>query len=377
MALAVAVLALGWPTAQSWDGPDTRAVLSIALTLAIAAAMFGRRKHPLGVLVLVACLSAAQFPLRLEPTSIVGVLVAVWSLAVERRRQISLPAAIGAGTTCAGLAAGYAAGADRLSSLSLVVSLVCAAWALGAYGRARRQVVAALREKADRLEADRARHAERAVADERARINRDMHDGLGHSLSVIVVQADAARSVLSKDPQRSAAAMEQVSRLAREALAEMRAMVRAERQRNPGDDGQVRDLSRLGALLDVARGGGTEVDVTVDGDLSLLPPGVSAAGFRVVQESLTNVRKHAGAGAHASVVLVVGGDGLQVSVTSSAGGGGRAAPAYPGGDPAPGTGLIAMRERVDLLGGSLRYGPRADGGFTVAAAIPLPVTTHA
>jgi signal transduction histidine kinase len=178
-------------------------------------------------------LALAQVALALPSTSLAAVLVAVWTVADRRERRVSLQAA---GLVALPLVVLVTATAqDRVDALVLALALLSAAWALGAASRSRRQVLDALRERADRLEDERVARAAAAVSEERLRILREMHDGLGHALTVIAVQADAAGAVLDTDPGRSRAAVAEVADVARSALAELRGIVHAGRHPPPPD----------------------------------------------------------------------------------------------------------------------------------------------
>ncbi len=213
-------------------------------------------------------------------------------------------------------------------------------------------------QEAQRLEAE----IERAVADERARIARELHDIVSHNVSVMVVQAEAAGEVLPKDPQRVAMPLETIQTSGREALSEMRRMLGVLRE-----DGRAPDLAPragLGQLDELAarvRSGGLEVDLRLERSAAV-SPGLELAAFRVVQEALTNVIRHAHARRVAVLVRDVDGR-LEVEVTDD----GRGM----NGSAGAGHGLAGMRERVRLFGGHLEAGDRDGGGFRIHATFPL------
>jgi signal transduction histidine kinase len=220
-----------------------------------------------------------------------------------------------------------------------------------------------------RIERDRDRVTDDAVAEERARIAREMHDAVAHAISVMVVQAGAARVVIDRDPTEASAALERIEETGRMGLAEMRRLLGILET----DDGAAAlvpqpGLDRLDELLETMRGTGLRVEAMVLGTPRDLPPGVDLTVFRILQEALTNVLKHAG-DAHARVTLKYEHDAIEVEVADD----GRGPPAE--GTPSPGHGLIGMRERVALFGGSLETGARPGGGFVVRARIPVTEAT--
>jgi signal transduction histidine kinase len=214
-----------------------------------------------------------------------------------------------------------------------------------------------------RLTRDRERAAADAVAAERSRIARELHDVVAHAMGVMVVQAGAARTVVDRDPSAAKQAIAQVERVGRDGLAEMRRLIGvltdgdagAERAPQPG-------LAALDDLVSTVRSAGLAVEVVRVGQEQPLAAGADLAAYRVIQEALTNVLKHAGP-VHARVTLTYGQERLVIEVEDDGIG-----PATTDG---AGHGLVGMRERVGLYGGDLRTGPRPGGGFAVRAAIPI------
>ncbi|MGO8959571.1 MAG: sensor histidine kinase [Streptosporangiaceae bacterium] len=239
------------------------------------------------------------------------------------------------------------------------------AWVLGDSMRYRRGYYAELEDKAARLEAERNAQAKVAAAAERARIARELHDVVAHHVSVMVVQADGAGYALHSDPDRAAAALNAISCTGRQALTEMRRLLGV--LRSTADQAQLAPMPGLGELrelLDQAREAGLEVSYTLTGIPRELPEGADLAAYRVVQESLTNTRKHAGLAASAAVTLRYEPDWLIVEVTDN----GMATPVGEAG----GHGLVGMRERITMYGGTIQAGPLAGGGFGVVARLPCP-----
>jgi signal transduction histidine kinase len=232
--------------------------------------------------------------------------------------------------------------------------------------RNRTLIAAELHEEAARAEERREEAAMRAVAEERRRIAREMHDLVGHSVSVMVVQAGGARRILEKDPERAIEAAVRIEATGRSALAEMRRLLGLLGQ-DEGDAALAPQptLADLGALVERARGAGLPVEVEVAGEPRPLPAGAEAAAYRVVQEALTNALKHAGAAP--TEVHVTWGDEVLELVVADRGGGPGTLAALPSG----GHGILGMRERVKVYGGELAASPRPGGGFVVRARIPL------
>jgi signal transduction histidine kinase len=231
------------------------------------------------------------------------------------------------------------------------------------------RVVRRLREDADRLtdltvrlEHERERAERTAVAEERGRIARELHDVVAHGVSVIAIQADAAEAALDRDPELARTPLRTIHRTAKEALEEMRHLLGVLREDGDGGDLLPQPgLAQLGELVDHARGAGVDVTLAVDGEPRPLAPGLDLSAYRIVQEGLTNVRKHA-AGAPARVRVTWAPRELALEVLDDG----------PGGTPnGSGHGLVGMRERVRLHGGELHAGPAADGGFAVHARLPI------
>jgi len=243
--------------------------------------------------------------------------------------------------------------------LSLVLAL---GWLCGAY-------VSELRGRAVRSRREQELETGRAVAEEQARVGRELHDVIAHTLSVIVIQAGAAADVFDTSPQAARRALGSISLAGRQALAELRRVLAAVRPQPAEEDGWAPPpgLSGLSELLDRVRAAGLAVTARIDGSPVGLPAGVDLAAYRIVQEALTNTLKHAHADS-AEVHVCYGPAGLVVEVTDD----GRAA--VPAGRPGPGRGrgLIGMRERAALHGGTCQAGPRPGGGFAVRVAFPLP-----
>jgi signal transduction histidine kinase len=239
-------------------------------------------------------------------------------------------------------------------------------WVGGRVMRGHTELARELDEKADRAQRGRELEQARAVAEERRRVARELHDVLAHDLSVMVVQSGAARRIVDSDPRAAADAARLIERTGREALAELRHLFgparRGEGEPLEGTPG----VARIGRLADRARDAGLPVELVVEGDPCALPPGVDLAGYRVVQEALTNTLKHAGPATARVTVryepgclrLEIVDDGLGQQGDGSELG-------------SSGHGLLGMNERVALYGGELEAGRSPEGGFRVRAALPL------
>jgi signal transduction histidine kinase len=312
-----------------------------------------------------------------------AVVIMIYTVAAYRPRRYSLPVlAISlVGSAVAVYAWSPLSGAHWPQKVLFIGSLfggtALLAWILGDSMRYRRGYYDALEDKAARLEAERDAQARIAAAAERARIARELHDIVAHHVSVMVVQADGAGYALRSDPERAQAALKAISSTGRQALTEMRRLLGV--LRSAGDQAAlapVPGLDELRELLDQARAAGLAVTYTLAGVPRELPKDVELAAYRVVQESLTNTRKHAGLAASAAVTLTydparvtiqVTDDGIASSPETAGLTAGRAFPNGTGGH-----GLAGMRERIAAYGGTVEAGPLPGGGFAVVARIPCP-----
>jgi signal transduction histidine kinase len=222
-----------------------------------------------------------------------------------------------------------------------------------------------LTRRADELERERDAEARAAVAQERTRIARELHDVVGHSVTVMMVQAGAARMLVESDPSGARERLLAVEESGREALAEARRILTVLRDDRDGDSlGPQPGVEDLGRLVSEARAAGFDVAFTVEGEPEELPPGEALAAYRIIQEALTNARKHA-AGARVDVRVRYLPGAVELAVVNEDG---ESDARARDGD---GHGVIGMRERVNLYGGELDVGPRPDGGFAVRARLPI------
>lgn len=280
-------------------------------------------------------------------------------------------------------APGTGLAAWRLFVTAALAAGLVAAWALGRYRATRIAWVAALEERAVRAERERLaaveqarrdleHEAERAAAAERRRIAREMHDVVAHSLAVVVGQAEGGRMLVANEPARATEVLSTIADQGRQALGEMRSLLGVLREDEAVSRVPQPGLDDLDRVVNEVRRAGTPVEVVERGPRQALPATADLAAFRVIQESLTNVVKHAGPGARATVTLDWSRQGLRVRVLDD--GGAPVDPSDgPAGEHARGRGLLGMRERLALVGGELeeaRPAPSGSGGFVVAARIP-------
>ncbi len=333
-------------------GFDTRT--PVILPLAV------RRRHPL---ICAALQLAGSALIRAQPpyTAIFALLLGVYSLCVYGPIPwLSLAWVLVGAASLQAFLPGVRMQVPPSVEL-LLAGLV--AWLGGQATRQRQDQVRMIHERAQRLERERDLAAQVAVGEERTRIARDLHDVVAHSVSLIVVQAGAARMVRGQPP-RAVAALRQVEASGRQALEELRQLVGLLGSGQESDPGPQPGLAQLEKLAARVRSAGLPVELRVTGPRRELPPGLDLTAYRIVQEALTNTLKHApGASAEVHVDFRDGELGIEVIDT-----GGRSQPLNA---PSAGHGLIGMRERVAVYHGQLETGPRAEGGFAVRARLPL------
>jgi signal transduction histidine kinase len=342
-------------------------VRGAAIAGAVGLPLVARRRAPLLVLALVAAASYVERawgpPEAGSLQAWIALNVALYTVAAHcaRRRAIAgaaMVAAVMLPFEIAPLVEGV-----RVANVVGEWLFLGGVWLLGRRVRQRRRRTQALEEHAERLEADRDELARAAVAQERARIAREMHDSVAHSVSVMVLQAGAAEQVLPASPERARESLLTIQETGREAIVELHRLLGL--LRDPAVDPSLApqpSVARLDALLEQVRSAGLPVELTVEGEVRRLPPGIDRSAYRIVQEALTNTLRHAGP-AHASVTLRYRPQALELEVLDD----GRGAPNGEGG----GFGLVGMRERAALYGGALDAGPRPGGGYALRARLPL------
>ncbi|REK88864.1 sensor histidine kinase [Streptomyces inhibens] len=379
-----AVLLLGF--SSLWLVSEVRGVhqpIATLFTIGLCLVIALRRKYPEKMLLLTAAIGIGQliFGIPFNPGDF-AMFVITYTVASGTTRWASRCALAGALVGPALSLWRFSAGpADRPAwampffTALLTVPFVLA-WVLGDSMRTRRAYWAQLEEKAARLEKEREAQARIAVAAERARIARELHDVVAHNVSVMVVQADGAAYVLDAAPEQTRQALETISGTGRQALAEMRRLLgvlRTGEQPEGGEYVPQPGVEQLTDLMDQVRGAGLPVDFRVEGEPRPLPSSVELTAYRIVQEALTNTRKHGGPDVGATVRLSYKDDDLDLLVEDD-GRGAQHELYEEGGADGLGHGLIGMRERVGMVGGSLTAGPRPGGGFRVSAVLPLKPT---
>ncbi|MGW1408881.1 sensor histidine kinase [Streptomyces sp. NPDC002403] len=331
-------------------------------------ALVRRRHHPFGVLaVTVACGVAFQLlGVRDSPLVVSPVLVAVYNVAVRTDRRTAWTSAVVSASVLASTAAMFTPQTWLEPDTVAMVAWTALPAAIGDGVRSRRAYVVAVEERAEHAEHTREQEARQRVAAERVRIARELHDIVAHHIALINAQAGVAVHLVDQRPEQILTALEDIRDTSRSALDELRVTVGLLRQSD--DPVAPRDpmpgLAQVPALLTSFERAGLAVSHTRCGDTEPLDPAVDLAAYRIVQESLTNVRKHAGAD-HARLCLHYHQERLTITVEDD----GSAGPHRS--DPGAGHGLIGMRERAATIGGSLYAGPRPEGGFTVTAELPL------
>jgi signal transduction histidine kinase len=352
----------------------------VPVSLALAAVVALRRRAPEKMLLLAIGTGAAQLALDVQAPNPgdAAMLVVIYTCASNGARWSSR-LALAAGLLATPVATLRWPPHDQYSTIwttllqTFFLTVIFAlSWVVGDRLRTRRAYYAQLEERAERLHREREAQSKAAVAAERARIARELHDVVAHNVSVMVVQADGAAYVLDVAPDQARQALGTISSTGRQALAEMRRLLGLLRA---GDDSGGEyvpqpGVDQLADLIDQVRGAGLPVRFEVAGQARPLSSGVELTAYRIVQEALTNVRKHGGDGASASVMLGFKDAALDLLIEDD-GRGGRDGLYEQGGRDGLGQGLIGMRERIGMVGGTLDAGPRPEGGFRISAVLPL------
>jgi signal transduction histidine kinase len=388
-----------WPVGSTWAG--------LFWSVLLWAPLAWRRRAPVASVVAVYSAGLAHLVLG-TPTFLaadLAVLVALYSVTVHGPRwahRTAIVSALAGSLLLATVLAvqGAVGGTTTLDVAAGVVLLwvfftacAVATWAFGLMRRSRRETIAALLDRAERLEVERDQQAQIATAAERTRIAREMHDIVAHSLSVVVAQADGGRYAAAADPDAAARALGTIAETGRAALADMRRLLGVLREPEAappqpgllpaggtrsaapaparvGDAGAAPYTPQpaehdLEHLVEQVRGAGARASLVRMGAARRLPPGFGLTVYRICQEALTNVLKHAGPDPAVTVLVQWKPAALLLEITDD----GRGAAADSDG---AGHGLLGMRERASMVGGVLTAGPRPGGGFRVRAELPLP-----
>ncbi|MET7513090.1 sensor histidine kinase [Streptomyces sp. NPDC005480] len=354
----------GWRNiAHNTDVPGP---LVLCLSLALTVPLLWRRTRPMTTLALMVAAGVVNSWTGALLQAALVQLIVVFNVAL--RRPLKLLAA-----ACALTIAPVVVGVARYPKGSWDQQIVPQVWAitlvalLGIAVRSRQEYTSSLVERARRLEVERDQQARLAAAAERTRIAREMHDIIGHNLSVITGLADGGSYAAAKSPERAGQALEAIATTSRQALAELRRLLDVLREEAvpTAELAPQPALTDLDQLVDGVRAAGLPVRLTLRGRPGSLAPGKELTVYRVVQEALTNTLKHAGPGAAAAVDVTYGDDGVRVSVTDTGRGG-------PVPEPGAGRGLTGMRERTSLYDGTLEAGPlpTPPGGWRVHLHLP-------
>ncbi|WP_433294723.1 sensor histidine kinase [Actinoplanes sp. CA-030573] len=339
--------------------------VTATLMLATGVALVWRRVAPVAVAAVAAaaCTAPAAFGPRVETLSL-GLTFVVVSYSAMAYAPDLRAAVLGGGVLAAGMSVYSWTLYPGVVNLLIAWLQGGAVFVVGLLVRRQRRTADTSEKRARLAEQAREQHAAEAVAAERARIARDLHDVVAHAISVIVLQARGGRRMLAVDPAESRTAFDAIEQLGEHALTDMRHLLGLLRAAADADLAPQPSLRHLDALVARLSRPGLTMVADVEGDLDTLPAGVDIAGYRIVQESLTNVVRHAAAST-ASVAVRVEPAALRIEVSDDGTGAGAA-----GGE--PGFGLLGMRERVALYGGTLDAGAASTGGFRVRACLPVP-----
>ncbi|WP_188190022.1 sensor histidine kinase [Nonomuraea sp. SYSU D8015] len=361
---ALAAIMGGTYANLSWSGPGERSLDAAGLMLIGVASLSlaWRRAAPLAAgSVAVAAAIAYYYAHYPGVFAAAPALASIYTLAALGRRKAAIWLAAALGTGVYGLIA--LADQDPMpgDGMSLLSGWLVAMVVVGEVVRSRRAYLRAVEQRAEQAERTREEAALRRAGEERLWIAQELHDSLTHSISVVNVQAAVAMELLDRDPGRAREALAAIKESGHEAMNELRATLGVLRQTAP--EGVESGLAALPRLVSRAEGAGLRVSYAVTGTPYAVPPEVGRAAYRIVQEALTNVLRHAGAVASVEVAVRYDPAGIVLRVDND----GEAGAA------GPGMGLIGMRERAVAVGGSLTAGPGEDGGFSVRAELPVPV----
>lgn len=366
-AFVLEVVGIVGQTAQEADQFDVSMLgdVGAATYLLLAAgsiALLWRRSRPLAVLATTLAASLVWDVMDLAYGPSLAIFISLYGVGRYIQERTSV---LAVGAALIVVVADDLLEAESASVIGLSLTLVLLAWYIGRRARARREYLALLEERAEYLERERVAEARRAVDEERTRIARELHDLVAHRVSMITVQAGAAQTVAASDPPRAIRAMESVEEAGREALNELRQVLGVLRaDTDPEGLVPVHGLADIPGLVGDMRDAGMDVSLLDSGVPDYLPARVDLASYRIVQEALTNVLKHAGPNPQAEVRLSTDGQTLTIEVLDRGAG---AAATVPG----SGHGLVGMRERATLLDGTFEAGPRLGGGFRIMARLPL------
>lgn len=365
--LAVAILGLVTAAVVTEGASTSQAALAGGFGVGLAVLLLVARRWTVPALLATAAGILGYYALELPPVGVAAPAAAILYVAAQRGRVVPA-AAVGGSLLIVSVAARLVEGDDISvvigAGLGSEAALILAVIALGDAVRNRRSLRAALARQAAFAAEERRREAARQVEAERLRIAREVHDTLGHTISVITLQSAVAREALADaEPGQAEAALAAIHSVSGSAMAELRATLGTLR-REPGPREPAPGFTQLRTLVEGVRRGGLPVELRLDGPVDALPTVVGSTVYRIVQEALTNVLRHAHA-TRATVTIRATPSGLSVEVVDD----GRGSAGGAAGE--TGQGLRGMSERVALLGGTLDAGEAADGGFRVSVHLPL------
>lgn len=348
---------------RSFDGW----ALALVLLQTVPAAL--RRFAPIPAFVVCVAFQAVALYAGYPPTNaLLAIPLALYWVAYTYSRRITGALTLAAVLVIVPWGFSDVPGATQLVLLNAVV--LGAAALAGDGSKARRLYAETIEERARQAVARRETEMREAVVEERARIARELHDAVGHTVNVLVVHAGAGRVAASRDPARAAAALGEIETIGRSALSDIDRLLGLLRDDGGAEREPTHGLGDVPALVDRIRTTGLDVELLMPSHLPRIPIATGAAAYRIVQEALTNVIKHAGPASvrvaveiDADLVLTIDDDGRGAGAADRNARSGRI-----------GRGLIGMRERASLLGGELDAGPRTGGGYRVYARLPLPET---
>ena len=341
----------------------------LALQAGLVLPLLWRRRRPLAAFGVIAAVFVLQWSLNAVLRADIALFIALYSLALHGRlRQLPWACAAMAGAMVL-VAVRVSAAMSVWDALFFLLSTTTAALALGLMVRIRRAQLAGLRERAARLEIERDQRSRLATATERTRVAREMHDIVGHNLSVIITLADAGAYATDLAPERGKEALQLIGDTGRQALGELRRVLGVLREAADGPSAGPElspqpGIADIDALCAKVRAAGLEVFYRTSGDVDALDSGVQLTAYRIVQEALTNTLKHADADTRVHLALIEADARLTIRVQDTG-------PATPPGPNEEGHGLVGMRERAALYGGTVSAGPAGGGGWSVEAVLDL------
>jgi signal transduction histidine kinase len=360
-AIALLILVLGLLSNETGYHSLSRAVFTLLLALPLV----WRRRAPTTVFLIIAAVAFVQWLSNVQLAGDVSLLIALYTVADERSHRVAIGAAVilEGGAILATIR--WTTSHSALRTFTLLSGVVVAALVSGVYLQSRRAHVASLVERAERLEIERDQQLRLAAAAERARLAREMHDIIAHSLAIVIALVDGASAKLRRDPEQALDALQSVSDLSRQALDDTRRLLTVLREEGGSADRSPQpSIAQIAELIEQISTTGIAATLTVEGHASALASGPSLAAYRIVQEAITNSLKYAKGATAIEVTLLWAPNQLEISISDN----GRASPDHVA--VGEGFGLTGMRERASLYGGSASAQPNPAGGWIVRAMIP-------